>query len=559
MELVYLWIEEYKNIKNQGFNFSPRFECKYENGELSIEEKEYQSIFPDNINITAIVGKNGAGKSGVLELIFSLNIKNWYSKYIKIFKYNDKLYVFSNIFNLIINDRNIISCYLPTFPDKDNKYNQNYEYRNNIYNNIFLYKYNLEENNDFDNKENFYPNKLLKLTDMKFDDMKNIIFYILNNKHTKVFGNYFQPDKILIQYNQFYSQKISELKNRYNSLYLKNDNWNIKTYFIYYIYLYILIILDSLSLNGNIQNISFVKSLKDIRNFIDIYIKNYLVEDKPYDTFKRNTIAKNEIKKLLKYIDKINSLQEFDKLIQTNTKEFTFPLNININFLKTNFFIIEELPNCFNINFKDSYKNIFYNDLSSGEKSVLRVFFYIEKIIRKSKNNEFIFLLDEIENELHPEWQKKLLNYLIDTFKDKKQTFHFIFTTHSSFLLSDIPKENIIFLKNGKQIDVDINTFGANIHTLLTHGFFMNDGLIGEFAKSKINEVIKFLNNEKSEIKNNNEAKNIISKIGEPIIKRQLQKMLDSKRLSKIDEINELKKEIELLKHRMEILRKNNI
>ena len=24
MELVYLWVEEYKNIKNQGFNFSPR-------------------------------------------------------------------------------------------------------------------------------------------------------------------------------------------------------------------------------------------------------------------------------------------------------------------------------------------------------------------------------------------------------------------------------------------------------------------------------------------------------------------------------------------------------
>jgi len=28
MELVYLWIEEYKNIKNQGFNFSPWFECE---------------------------------------------------------------------------------------------------------------------------------------------------------------------------------------------------------------------------------------------------------------------------------------------------------------------------------------------------------------------------------------------------------------------------------------------------------------------------------------------------------------------------------------------------
>ena len=29
MELVYLWVDNYKNIKNQGFNFSPRFECEF--------------------------------------------------------------------------------------------------------------------------------------------------------------------------------------------------------------------------------------------------------------------------------------------------------------------------------------------------------------------------------------------------------------------------------------------------------------------------------------------------------------------------------------------------
>ena len=29
MELVYLWVEDYKNIHKQGFNFSPRFECTF--------------------------------------------------------------------------------------------------------------------------------------------------------------------------------------------------------------------------------------------------------------------------------------------------------------------------------------------------------------------------------------------------------------------------------------------------------------------------------------------------------------------------------------------------
>ena len=47
MELVYLWVEDYKNIQKQGFNFSPRFRCEYdeEKNELEIIDKEETGKF----------------------------------------------------------------------------------------------------------------------------------------------------------------------------------------------------------------------------------------------------------------------------------------------------------------------------------------------------------------------------------------------------------------------------------------------------------------------------------------------------------------------------------
>ena len=42
MELIYLWVEEYKNIHKQGFNFSGRYRCEYDDvkNELTIKKNE---------------------------------------------------------------------------------------------------------------------------------------------------------------------------------------------------------------------------------------------------------------------------------------------------------------------------------------------------------------------------------------------------------------------------------------------------------------------------------------------------------------------------------------
>ncbi len=78
---------------------------------------------------------------------------------------------------------------------------------------------------------------------------------------------------------------------------------------------------------------------------------------------------------------------------------------------------------------------------------------------------------------------------------------------------------------------------------------------MGEFAKDKIDEIIKLLNSpNKLTVKEIQNCENIISIMGEPIIKNQLRRMLDTKKLKKLDEIDDIKKNIEEMQKRLEEL-----
>ena len=111
-------------------------------------------------------------------------------------------------------------------------------------------------------------------------------------------------------------------------------------------------------------------------------------------------------------------------------------------------------------------------------------------------------ILDEIELYYHPDWQRLYLNELIKGIEklnpDKLNNIKGInitFLTHSPFILSDIPSNNVLVLDLGVPQKVNKQTFGANIHDLLANDFFLRSGFMGEFAKTKINEIIKILNN----------------------------------------------------------------
>ena len=79
MELLYYWINEYKCIHEQGFNFSPEFNISLAKQglgyRLSVNQTNKFNVFKKGsiTNITAIVGENGTGKTTLLHNLMNLN------------------------------------------------------------------------------------------------------------------------------------------------------------------------------------------------------------------------------------------------------------------------------------------------------------------------------------------------------------------------------------------------------------------------------------------------------------------------------------------------------
>ncbi|WP_297482995.1 AAA family ATPase [Sulfurimonas sp.] len=537
MELIYLWVEEYKNITKQGFNFSPRFECSYDEAtqELTIDEKkDYVNIFPENINITAIVGENGSGKSSILkvlkkildyipytELGYGSSGKQEYPfSFIIVVKTGDKIqYISSFSIHTNIDKANILGHY-----------------------NYYLY---LAD----DQKPISEEYRTDKLTHHRFSLDNSVIAQMLTSQYVanidfKLTTFMYLPTKIEIKPIKLH-ELFSELTGDYEQGFGVSD---------------IDLSLDMSdkefeSARKNIRNQSFAKAddLNEIfintqdnfhKYLIIWYIKEYGDDD--YYQFEDKDFLSKE------YTAQVNSIneKEFNEYFKEKEKE------INTLTKREKEIYFNYCKDFFEFDFID-LENRKFNHLSHGEQTIFSQFLNIYYFSLYDKEKIFLFLMDEPDLSLHPQWQKKYLFELYNLLNRINFTFNIILTTHSPFILSDLPKENIKFLKGGKQTEVNIDTFGANIHTLLSHGFFMQDGLIGEFAKKKMNEVIKILKRKRVSQKNLDYCKKIISIIGEPILKSTLEKMLDDKLHTDESELKKLEREQKEIQEKIHKLKDN--
>ena len=184
--------------------------------------------------------------------------------------------------------------------------------------------------------------------------------------------------------------------------------------------------------------------------------------------------------------------------------------------------------------------------MSSGEFSILNFFsklyfFAKNKPTTLLNKKNFILLLDEADLGLHPMWKKRFINTILKSIPyffeelNSKLNLQIILTTHDPLTLSDIPKHNVIFLEKPEEGKCQISskvqkTFGANITDLLADSFFLEKGLIGDFARKKINDVIDWINENRNKTEINEEEleryQKVIELIDERVIKLKLSDMI---------------------------------
>ena len=191
---------------------------------------------------------------------------------------------------------------------------------------------------------------------------------------------------------------------------------------------------------------------------------------------------------------------------------------------------------------------------SKGEKNLLDL---VALIKTRSFEGNYIILVDEIEEGLHLEWSRRLINFLINEFNQfSNAKIQFIFTTHSPFMLSDIKNGNVICLvKDEEDVKVKLmrNTFAKNIQEIMHDDMFIKD-IYGEFAISKINNIIKELDplqdlNNHVNYLNKENLLSEIDMISEPLLRNKLYEMYEKKFQESMIEkrIKQLKSELEKL------------
>lgn len=155
--------------------------------------------------------------------------------------------------------------------------------------------------------------------------------------------------------------------------------------------------------------------------------------------------------------------------------------------------------------------------LSSGEKqqaySISALVYHLKNLDSVSDDNSsservaypyIQLVLEEVELYYHPELQRQLIKNILDGIKQANlrhiKWISICIVTHSPFVLSDIPSNNVLALRKDEDevfnipcFASHIPCFASNIHEMLKLSFFLKHGTAGDLATWTTTRIAKCL------------------------------------------------------------------
>ncbi|MEQ8409371.1 MAG: AAA family ATPase [Gammaproteobacteria bacterium] len=152
--------------------------------------------------------------------------------------------------------------------------------------------------------------------------------------------------------------------------------------------------------------------------------------------------APENVEALFLYLQDVNALREVGK--QNSEKDF-FKLLESIYFSN----LIHEVRIRVQIRNDDGKEGtLTFRELSEGEQQLLAVL----GLLRFTREDESLFLLDEPDTHLNPAWSMEYINYLhevagLDEQVGQKKNSHIVLATHDPIVISTMTKEQIQIMK----------------------------------------------------------------------------------------------------------------
>ncbi|MBS4212693.1 AAA family ATPase [Neobacillus rhizophilus] len=600
MEVLYIWIGKYKNINNQGFNFGGELTFQFESGKLKVTpnpmhipgffnifRKEKGTIYANILNVTGIAGENGTGKSNFLEFLKHLSTyKN--EDYLICYKLKEKYFITGTECQIIGTDVEITRTqidefcssnrliYLSNILDITRNETSNYHLYNVSTNylvnnegfdqfraNEFLRQIQFSLDNNFSSLIDFkLPHKII--CKLIIDENDNFDRQILRWSEATINQKELSSDEEIILRNNI--KNLRKLRGVLLQLCSKQEKFICYNNFIRLLITVFWKEILELPRQITLYLINRIDLFNELIEHLIIGLKNKndievnLVEDLTINAFKEmfNSIedltvvinmglnSKYERKNLKTILNKWKratraKIQVLIKFTSIFLDESSSCLDNQIKIPFESLELQEFTDNYSRSIMKKNYLQFEWTELSTGQVARLNIYSRLHYAMKKLPKNikDIVIIIDEGELYFHPEWQRKWLWYILRAisliFTDRN--VQVIQTTHSPFVLSDLPNHNVIFLKKGKLgaevidgLEDNQLTFASNIHMLLSNSFFMENGLVGEVAKSKINQLIKILQNKDVEEIRKNEFSMTkqLRYIGEPIVRNKLFSMLDN-------------------------------